>query len=84
MATRHPRGARGPRINRRALAALRISEGWTQTLLAQKAGIAHSHVSNLEAGVRTHPSPRITRALADALGVEVRDLLAADLEGATR
>lgn len=75
---RHPRGARGPRINANALRGLRLEAGLTQTELATRAGVAHSHVSRLEKQVRTHPTPRIVAGLARALGVEVRDLLDGD------
>ncbi|HEX6685737.1 MAG TPA: helix-turn-helix transcriptional regulator [Candidatus Limnocylindrales bacterium] len=77
-----PPGARGPKVNRRAWRALRIERGLTQTGLGRLADVDASHISRIESGVRTHPSPKITKRVADALGVEVRDLLAADLEAA--
>lgn len=44
--------------------------------LAKKAGLNHSYVSRLESGQRRYPAPRITKALADALGVPMAAILA--------
>lgn len=79
-----PLGARGPKINRTALRAIRIERGYTQVTLGELADVDPSHICRIEAGIRTHPSPRVTKALADALRVDIRDLLAAELEGVAR
>ncbi len=57
---------------------MRIEAGLTQMDLGRRASVDPSHVSRIEAGVRTHPAPRITKALADALGCPVNSLLAAE------
>ncbi|MEQ4301578.1 helix-turn-helix transcriptional regulator [Plantactinospora sp. B6F1] len=78
---KHPRGARGPRVNARAIRGIRVERGYTQTELARRSGVGQSHISRIELGARPYPDPRITKALADALGCKVVDLLAADLVG---
>lgn len=76
---RHPIGARGPRIDARALRAIRIQAGFTQVELGKRAKVHYSHISRLESGKRAYPRPRIAHAIADALGCEVSSILAADL-----
>jgi DNA-binding XRE family transcriptional regulator len=53
-----------------AVRALRRWRGLTQLQLAAKAGLAPLYVSQIETGRRTG-SPRVLRALAEALGVDV-------------
>jgi len=74
------RGARGPRVNSTALRAIRIVAGLTQAELASRAGVDGSHISRLESGKRAHPAPRITKALAEVLGVPVATILAVDYQ----
>ncbi len=52
---------------------LRTLKGWTQAALAYHAGLAVSHVCQIETGKR-YPGSRTLYKLARALGVEVRDL----------
>lgn len=61
---------------------MRIEAGLTQSDLADRAGVDSSTLSRLENGVRTHPAPRITRNLAEALGVPLTALLAVEHVGA--
>jgi transcriptional regulator with XRE-family HTH domain len=75
-----PHGARGPRINGRVIRAFRIERGWSKTELGDRASVDPTYVGRLEDGTRTHPAPRITKALADAFGVAITDLLAVELE----
>jgi transcriptional regulator with XRE-family HTH domain len=56
------------------LAKLRRSKGFSQRALAKEAGVSPSSVYEIEAG-RRKPNPSTLRKVADALGVEVVDLL---------
>lgn len=47
---------------------LRRDKGWTQTELAEKAGIRLVHVNRIETG-KSSPSAEVLFALADSLGV---------------
>lgn len=53
---------------------LRKSHGWTQQELADKAGITKQTVWNLESA-RSAPGTGTLMKLADALGVDLGDLL---------
>jgi transcriptional regulator with XRE-family HTH domain len=64
-------------INRDALITRRNEAGLTQEELARRAGLDQSTVSRLETGSRTSPLPLVARALAEALGVRVEDLVLA-------
>ena len=56
------------------LRRLREKRGWTQSMLAQKAGVARVTVARLEIGYR-RPSVDMLDKLAKALKVKVGDLL---------
>jgi len=56
------------------LKALRERKGWTQELLAQKAGIGRSHLARLETA-RQDPTLSTLEKLAKALGVRVSRLV---------
>ncbi len=56
------------------LAKLRRSKGFSQRALANEAGVSPSSVYEIEVG-RRKPNPSTLRKIADALGVEVIDLL---------
>lgn len=80
------RSARGPRFNGVALEAIRVRRGVSQTELSQLTQtrghrVSACHISRLETGSRKWPSLKITRALADALGVEVNTLITVDQIG---
>lgn len=80
------RSARGPRFNGVALEAIRLKCGVSQTELSESTKarghkVSPSHISRLESGARKWPSLKITRALADALGVEVNALITVDHVG---
>jgi DNA-binding XRE family transcriptional regulator len=75
------RAARGPKLNRHALRALRLETGLTQVGLSRRSGVDDTYISRLEAGRRCWPAIRITEALATALDVPTEALLAADLNG---
>lgn len=64
-----------PCIVGRNVRRLREAQGLSGLALAQRAGISQGHLSDLEAGWKKNPSVRIAKALADALGVTVDDLL---------
>jgi transcriptional regulator with XRE-family HTH domain len=63
----------------RAFRRRRIEAGLSQTDLARQAGVAPSHISDVERG-RAGFSPKNLKAIADALGCEIRDLLLPDEE----
>jgi len=67
-----------PPIDPKVVSKYRHVADLTTRQLGQRAGLSPSMVSRIEGGSRT-PSPRVTIALADALGVGVVDLL--DREG---
>jgi transcriptional regulator with XRE-family HTH domain len=52
---------------------LRESKGWTQEILAGRAGLDRSYVAGIEAGLR-NPSTRALAKLARALGVTLSGL----------
>ncbi|MGW1001728.1 helix-turn-helix domain-containing protein [Streptomyces sp. NPDC002520] len=58
----------------RAFRRRRIEAGLSQTDLAKQAGVAPSHISDVENG-RAGFSPKNLKAIADALGCTIRDLL---------
>ena len=53
--------------------SLRLATGMSQEAFADKCGFARSYMSRIERG-RANPSLDAIEALADALGVEVREL----------
>lgn len=52
---------------------LRESKGWTQEILAGRAGLDRSYVAGIEAGLR-NPSTRALAKLARSLGVTLSGL----------
>lgn len=58
-----------------ALRAIRQLAGLTQVDLGKESGVDASYISRIEAGQRKWPAPRVTKALAAALGVPVTALL---------
>jgi transcriptional regulator with XRE-family HTH domain len=56
------------------LRALRLSQGFTQTRLAQLAGLGLRYIQDIEAGER-NPTVGVTQQLKRALGCEWSDLL---------
>jgi transcriptional regulator with XRE-family HTH domain len=54
--------------------SLRETRGWTQTELAERAGLSQVHVSFIETGKRLALAHETVAALADALGVTSDDL----------
>lgn len=54
------------------LRSLRLSRGWSQKDLADRAGIRQGTVSSLENGHNARPST--VRLIAEALGVTVREV----------
>jgi transcriptional regulator with XRE-family HTH domain len=52
---------------------LREAKGWTQEMLAGRAGLDRSYVAGIEAGLR-NPSTRALAKLARALGVTLSEL----------
>ncbi len=53
----------------------RISAGLNQDDLAALSGLDQSYISLLERGERKRPSARTLKALADALGCDITDLM---------
>jgi transcriptional regulator with XRE-family HTH domain len=53
----------------------RRGEGLTQAELAERSGVAQSTIAQIEGGARLNPHPRTLKKLAEALGVETRELL---------
>ena len=53
----------------------RRAGGLTQVELAGRSGVAQSTIAQIEGGVRENPHPRTLKKLAEALGLEARDLL---------
>jgi DNA-binding XRE family transcriptional regulator len=57
------------------LKRLRKRRGWTQPVLARKAGLAEVSIARLECGMRTDPRISTLRKLAKALKVPITTLL---------
>jgi transcriptional regulator with XRE-family HTH domain len=53
----------------------RRGSGLTQAELAERSGVAQSTIAQIESGTRPTPHPRTLKKLAEALGVETRELL---------
>ena len=66
-----------PSIDRGALATARIRAGLSQADLATAAGISQPHMSRIESGARMYPHPRIIRAIAAALNMDIDSLVSA-------
>lgn len=54
---------------------LRESQGLTLRQLAEKSGVNHASIGNIETGERSDPRTSIMVKLAHALGVSVEELL---------
>ena len=54
---------------------LRLRLGYTQTELAERAGLSQPQISNIETGDAANPRLNTIRRLAEALGVVSIDLL---------
>jgi transcriptional regulator with XRE-family HTH domain len=59
----------------RVLKTLRRSKDMSLREVAEKAGVPHGYLSELEAGKKTNPSLDVLKRLARALGVPVTELL---------
>jgi transcriptional regulator with XRE-family HTH domain len=55
----------------------REARGWSQTDLAERSGVSHSGISALEKG-KGAPTMTTLRKLADALGVDVSQLIGSE------
>lgn len=66
------------KLNPQAVATQRKLLGLTQAQLAERIGVAENSVGNIETGRVVLPRPGVLKALADALGVEIRDLVTLD------
>jgi transcriptional regulator with XRE-family HTH domain len=53
----------------------RRGAGLTQVELAERSDVAQSTIAQIEGGARLTPHPRTLKKLAEALGVETRELL---------
>jgi transcriptional regulator with XRE-family HTH domain len=53
----------------------RRGEGLTQAELAKRSGVAQSTIAQIEGGARPNPHPGTLKKLAEALGVDTRELL---------
>lgn len=60
--------------NRAALTRLRVEAGLSQSALAGRSGIGRTAITRIESGTR-QGSPETIRAIADALGCTVSDLV---------
>ena len=65
------------RVDGERLRQLRREQALSQRDLSEITGIAHDSISQLETGKR-EAQPRTIRKLADALGVEPRELMKGD------
>lgn len=53
---------------------IRLEKGWTQELLSFEAEVNKNYISDLERGAR-NPTLKILEKIANALGVDIVDLL---------
>ncbi len=56
---------------------IRLEKGWTQELLSFEAEVNKNYISDLERGAR-NPTLKILEKIANALGVDIVDLLKED------
>ena len=59
----------------RAIRRIRKSRGLTQTEVAERAGVDQAYITMLERGKRKNPTLIVLERIADALRVELKDLL---------
>lgn len=52
----------------------RWKKGWSETQLARRAGVSRSTICHLENGRDQNPTVEAAFRIADALGVDVREL----------
>lgn len=64
-------------LNSDAVRTFRLRGGHTQVELAELAGLSEMAINKIETGRTASPRPGTVRKLADALGVEIRELEAA-------
>lgn len=62
-------------LNRNAMRRARISRGWSLRQLGEASGVSYQTVANAENGRRI-PYPANLKAIADALEVDITELLA--------
>lgn len=74
MRTEHPKGRRVLAAN---LRAARAARGWSQEVLADRAGLHRTYVGSVERGERNISIDNIER-LASALALELHELLRPD------
>jgi transcriptional regulator with XRE-family HTH domain len=67
-------------MNDTKLRRLRQERAWSIRDLAQRAGVSTETIYSLEHGRREWAWPRTVRKLADALGVEPKELMAGEEE----
>lgn len=58
------------------LAFFRAARGFSQQMLAEKAGVPQSAISDIETGKRKNPGYQLVLKLARALGISANGLLA--------
>lgn len=67
-------GSSFPPLSIEKLVAARQRKGWLQADLVRASGVTDGHLSQIENGQR-RPRPSTIRKLADALGVDIMDLV---------
>jgi transcriptional regulator with XRE-family HTH domain len=63
------------KIDGEKLEKLRLERFWSRAELAEKSGISRDHIGRLERGEGGNSHPPTIRRLAEALGVDPRELL---------
>lgn len=53
---------------------VRMEKGMTQAQLAEQSGLCRSYIMSIEAGQR-NPTVKTVAAIAEALGISVKDLI---------
>jgi transcriptional regulator with XRE-family HTH domain len=64
------------KIDAKKLQDARLAKFWSRTELARTSGINRDHIGRLERGYEGESRPPTVRKLAEALGVDPRELLA--------
>jgi len=54
---------------------LRLKRGYSVNELAAKSGVSNAHISRMERGLRSAPSPRIIKKLANTLKANYEEML---------
>lgn len=62
-------------IPRKKIKELRKLKGFSQKELAKLTGVSQSYISELEAGIKTNPSIKVIKRIAEVLEIDICQLV---------